>query len=388
MMWRRRAWNSQAVALYSGRPGAAAFRSSLAAGIILRGVEERLVSAQELARRLTERRETVVDEVLAAQGTRWRASELPVGVRADTTYLLTMLSEALACESPELFHHCCAWLWSLRAAQTPDRNGHGAELLADVRDAAARELPVDGAGLVAPYLDEQAVRASGLECAPEESLLPTEGPQAELARAYLRAVLSGDRREAVRLVLEATDQGVTVREIYLQVFQPVQHEIGRLWQVGRINVAQEHYATAITQLAIAQLYPRIVGGPKNGRTLVASSVGAELHELGLRMVADFFEMEGWETCYLGANVPHESVVETIVDRQADVLALSVTLPLHVSRARRLIEAVRASSRGDVLILVGGYVFNRVPTLWRKLGADGYAPSADAAVDVVRLLVEC
>ena len=68
-----------------------------------------------------------------------------------------------------------------------------------------------------------------------------------------------------------------------------------------LSVAQEHYCTAATQLVMSQLYPRIFSTERRGRTLVAARVADDLHEIGLRMVADFFEMEGWDTFYVGAT---------------------------------------------------------------------------------------
>jgi methylmalonyl-CoA mutase cobalamin-binding domain/chain len=174
--------------------------------------------------------------------------------------------------------------------------------------------------------------------------------------------------------------------VYLNVFQPVQYEIGRLWQLNQISVAQEHYATAVTQLVMSQLYPRIFSTERSGRTLVATCVGDELHEIGVRMVADFFEMAGWDTFYLGANTPAPSVVRSVIERQADVLAVSATITLHVSAVAELIASVRDSEASDVRVLVGGYPFNQVPDLWRQVGGDGYAADAEAAIDVAEALV--
>ena len=63
-------------------------------------------------------------------------------------------------------------------------------------------------------------------------------------------------------------------------------------------MAQEHYCTAATQLIMSQLYPYIFTTGKNGRVLVGTCVSGDLHEIGVRMVSDFFEMEGWDTFYL------------------------------------------------------------------------------------------
>ncbi|MCK9912962.1 B12-binding domain-containing protein, partial [Microbacteriaceae bacterium K1510] len=67
------------------------------------------------------------------------------------------------------------------------------------------------------------------------------------ATAYTELLLEGRRAEASRLVMDLVDGGVPLQTIYLDIFQQSQYEIGRLWQTGRITVAQEHYCSAATQ---------------------------------------------------------------------------------------------------------------------------------------------
>lgn len=212
-------------------------------------------------------------------------------------------------------------------------------------------------------------------------------PLADLAQDYLDALLRAERRQASQLVLEAVEQGVGVKDIYLHVFQPSQREIGRLWQVNRVTVAQEHYCTAATQLVMSQLYSHIFGVERVHRRMVATCVGGELHELGVRMVSDFFEMEGWDTYYLGANTPTKSVLKTIESREADILGISATITFHISAVMELVEAVRQSEAGrSVKILVGGRPFNVAPDMWRTVGADAFAHDAQQAVEVAGRLV--
>lgn len=208
-------------------------------------------------------------------------------------------------------------------------------------------------------------------------------PHGELALRYLNLVLAGQREAASRLILDAVDAGISVRDVYLEVFQPVLYEIGRLWQINEISVAVEHYSTAITQTVMSQLYPRIFTAQKNGLTLVATSVGAELHEIGIRMVADLFEIEGWSTFYLGANAPTTAVVAAIQEQTASLLALSATMSAHVAQVASIIEAVKRDSGADPFILVGGAVFNRAPGLWKKVGADATAGDAGKAVQLAK-----
>jgi methylmalonyl-CoA mutase cobalamin-binding domain/chain len=208
------------------------------------------------------------------------------------------------------------------------------------------------------------------------------------AQQYLDALLRGQRRIASQLVLDSVEQGTNIRDVYLHVFQRSQYEIGRLWQMNRITVAQEHYCTAATQLITSQLYPHLFSTDRIGRRLVATCVGDELHELGVRMVADFFEMEGWDTYYVGANAPIQSIVQVVAEHETDVLGISATMTFHLRDVASLIAQVRKAHTGrDVTILVGGYPFNVAPDLWRELGADGHARDAEEAVGLANQLLE-
>jgi len=200
--------------------------------------------------------------------------------------------------------------------------------------------------------------------------------------------LRGERQIASRLILDAVEkQNINVREIYLNVFQYSQYEIGRLWQMNKISVAQEHYCTAATQLIMSQLYAHIFSSDKVGKTMVATCVGGDLHELGVRMVADFFEMEGWDTYYLGANTPTFSVLQELKERQANLLAISVTMTFHIRAAESLIAAVKSNEDyKNIKIMVGGHPFNLESSLWQQIGADAYARDAQEAIEISNQLV--
>ena len=145
-----------------------------------------------------------------------------------------------------------------------------------------------------------------------------------------------------------------IREVYLQIFQPCQRELGRLWQVGEITVAQEHYCTAATQLIMSQLAPRLFTTARNGRRAVIACVAGEAHEVGTRMIADLLELDGWDTIFLGGNVPVKSVVQTLVEHRADLLASSATMMYHLPAMIDLIAAVRAEPGCAALkVMVGG-----------------------------------
>lgn len=212
-------------------------------------------------------------------------------------------------------------------------------------------------------------------------------PLSGLANQYLEALLNGDRHAAADLVVDAAEKGTPVKDIYLNVFQQSQYEIGRLWQTNRISVAQEHFCTAATQMIMSRLYPYIFSTEKIGKRLVAACVGGELHEIGVRMVADFFEMEGWDTYYMGANTPTDTIIGSISEKKADVLGLSATIAFNKSTMEDLIRLIRSTDSGKhIKILVGGYPFRQSPDLWKKIGADGFAADAQEAIKVANSMI--
>ena len=303
----------------------------------------------------------------------------------DTMGYLCILSEALAVGEPALFVHQVGWAQILLQKRKLGTETLEATLLC-MATVLERRAPAAAGVLCRSYIETGLAhlhRPTAVKPSPVNSR-----QFSRLTKMYLDALLRAKRRNATSIVMRALDAGADIRDIYLQVFQAAQYEVGRLWQMNEISIAQAHYCTAVTQSITSRLYSCVFSADRNGRRLVATCVLAEQHEIGIRMVSDFFEIDGWDTYYLGAGTPSTSVVRAIVKKRADLLLVSVTMVAYLTRAKQLIERVRSSDacRG-VKVLVGGYAFKIVPDLWKKVGADGYAPDAGEAVTVAQSLFE-
>jgi methanogenic corrinoid protein MtbC1 len=71
---------------------------------------------------------------------------------------------------------------------------------------------------------------------------------------------------------------------------------------------------------------------------------------------------------------------------ADLLLLGATLAIQIPRVEEAIIAIRSRCDRPVKIIVGGAAFDEAPDLWRRIGADGYAPTVDQAVALGARLV--
>jgi methanogenic corrinoid protein MtbC1 len=177
-------------------------------------------------------------------------------------------------------------------------------------------------------------------------------------------------------------QGVTAREIYLDVLGPAMMEIGARWQRGSASVGQEHLATAVVGSIMTRLAGQLGMHPPVRRRIVLACTDGELHETGLRMVRDFLEGDGWEVFYLGADTPSDSL-QLLVDRaQPDVVGLSTTLPNRVTVAGVTVAALR-SRPAPPFILLGGHAYGGDAAAARRMGGDAFAADAGEASRVLR-----
>jgi methanogenic corrinoid protein MtbC1 len=285
--------------------------------------------------------------------------------------------------------------------------------LASIRRVIAHDLPEEDIAVAHTYLDAGA-RAldepltfppSNIPTALTSSLRDAPNGPADTTRStsitglvaaqYLLAILEGDRRAAcdcIKAALDSPDPArrITPHDVYLRVLTPAQRELGRLWHIGEVTVAEEHFGTATTQMVMAQTLPRFSFAMPNHKVLVAASVQGNSHDLGVRMIADLAEVAGFRVIYLGANVPCEDLAQAVKDFTPHVLALSASLHTQVPPIQQAIDAIRAiqptsHTQPVCKIIVGGPPFTHAPALAQEIGADATATSAEHAVESIKLL---
>jgi methanogenic corrinoid protein MtbC1 len=208
--------------------------------------------------------------------------------------------------------------------------------------------------------------------------------RATAAGCYLEALLAGDRDAALKAALdEGIARGISVPDLYLGVILPAQHRIGHLWQENRLTVAHEHVATAISQLVMALAYPELPRAPSNGKRALVACVDDELHDLGARMAADFFEMAGFDVRYLGANLPADGLVGMVREESPDLVVLSVTMAFHLDAARETVPRLRDAGGDRLRVALGGQAFAWAAGLPSRLGADVHGRTALESVAAAR-----
>ncbi|MBK1645606.1 cobalamin-binding protein [Thiocapsa imhoffii] len=212
-------------------------------------------------------------------------------------------------------------------------------------------------------------------------------PHATAVSEIIEQLLAGEHGVVLGRCENLLRQGMVFPQLLQTIFYPAMIEVGRRWEQGRVSVAMEHQATAMTyrilsSLYSAQPYPTTL----RGKAIVAA-VANEFHELGAWMVTTCLELDGWEVTLLGPDTSTEMLVRTVLEEQPAFIGLSVCLPSHVQAARDTVQALRGAlgPATDTKILVGGRAFLTAPALIDSVGGDLFLSDCEAAVRWARTL---
>jgi methanogenic corrinoid protein MtbC1 len=170
---------------------------------------------------------------------------------------------------------------------------------------------------------------------------------------YVSSLLEGDKAKCASIVAYLLGQKIDLKELYIDLFQRALYQVGKQWEKNKICVATEHVATSITECLINFSYPEIHSIKKNyNARVVVTCAPKEFHQIGAKMVADLFEINGWETYYVGANAPSGELFKLIKTKKPHLLAVSLTFYLNVLRLFDLIDKVQFEFP-KLKIIVGG-----------------------------------
>ncbi|HST40196.1 MAG TPA: cobalamin-dependent protein [Conexibacter sp.] len=201
---------------------------------------------------------------------------------------------------------------------------------------------------------------------------PDDDAIAAVRARYVDALLDGNAIAARAQIDEALTL-LPAAEVYLQLVGPALHIVGEAWERARASVAEEHLATSVSEVVLADLAGRLERAPRRNRTAIVACGPGEMHAVGSRIVADFLDADGWDVLHLGAMTPGQALAELVVARNAAVVAISVALPTRIPEVAETTRLLRALPFAPV-VAVGGQAFGGRAELALRAGADVVAAS--------------
>ncbi len=180
----------------------------------------------------------------------------------------------------------------------------------------------------------------------------------EWQRAYFDCVLAGQEARAAALVNAMLARRVEMGTIYTEVFQKSLNQVGDLFLRGETDEAHEHLASAITEQMMTRVAHFYAPVARSTYRALLGCVQGNWHTLGLRMLSDGLKGLGWETLFLGANVPTASFVTMAASMSPDLVIISCAMADQWPDARTLLESLddlrRRAPEAYFQIVAGGH----------------------------------
>ena len=196
---------------------------------------------------------------------------------------------------------------------------------------------------------------------------------------YIDKLLEGDKKGAYEIVLSFIHNGMNIQDLYQNIIQKSLIETGVMWEQGVVDIWKEHLITEISMYIMNNIVTNYERATNKNKTILALLPGGEMHSIGLRMFCDVLWLEGWNTIFLGINLPTKSLVKAIQEYKPFAITLSVTMPYHIDSSTNLIVAIsQIESKERPLILVGGSAFNNINNVCELTGADYYFKTINEA----------
>jgi len=208
---------------------------------------------------------------------------------------------------------------------------------------------------------------------------PEGQPVDSFQQGYLSALVQGSGRQADQVVEKSLAGGLSARNVYMNIFQPSAYEIGRLWQMNQVSVAQEHLATAIIERQMGDLHTLFKPTRQRHSTLLIGCVDREFHRVGARMVADFFEQDGWDVVFLAAAVPTATFIAMAREINPDLVGLACQMVYHLPAISDFVRQLDGAGLGGIPVMAGGFPFVDQPDLYKSLGVRFSGANAPAAL---------
>lgn len=195
-----------------------------------------------------------------------------------------------------------------------------------------------------------------------------------------RGLLESESREdCIRFAIEGLSSGrFDVPTLYTGILGPVLSESEVCSLADQDCIWREHVKSAITRSVIECCYPHVAREARKvtqkGASVLVLCPEKEYHELGARMVTDFFLLNGWQAQFAGANTPRAQIRAAVARMNPAIVAVSISDFYNLVEAGKAIEGLRAllEEKGwdSTRIYVGGGAFASNPDAYKALGADG------------------
>ncbi|KNY27529.1 cobalamin B12-binding domain-containing protein [Pseudobacteroides cellulosolvens] len=176
--------------------------------------------------------------------------------------------------------------------------------------------------------------------------------------------------------------------LYEEIVGPALNSIECNLEDKSLCIWREHVRSSIVRTVIENCYTYVIKEQAEKRIREAAGIAVvicpdgEYHEIGARIVADFFTICGFDTTFVGSSTPKEEFINILEYLKPDFIAVSVTNYYNLVSAHKTIKDIRTRYKGNLKILAGGNAFSKNPNAYKEMGADKYVRTFDEIRDYI------
>jgi 5-methyltetrahydrofolate--homocysteine methyltransferase len=209
----------------------------------------------------------------------------------------------------------------------------------------------------------------------------------EIFKNIAEEVEKGHSDSVENLIEKALAQEISAEEILYQGLVGGMNIISEKFKNNECFIPEVLVAAKAMNAGLAILNPFLAEAKvrSEGRVVIGTVKG-DLHDIGKNIVAMMLQGAGFEVIDLGADVPKEKFLESVKNKQADVVGMSALITTTMSYMKEVIEALKKEGlRDTVKVILGGAPVNQ--SYADTIEADGYAPDAASAADMTKGLLK-
>lgn len=176
---------------------------------------------------------------------------------------------------------------------------------------------------------------------------------------FIQLLDKEDKAGAVLYARTLIENGLSPVDLFQSFLTPALSQWTCPVEDNEACIWKEHARTAIVRTILESAYSTVAEAKKRvvplEKSVVIACPSEEYHEVGPLIVANYFELVGFQARYIGANTPKDDILSAVKVLKPDYLALSVTSFYNVVQTKKILEEVR-QKHPHVQILIGGTAF--------------------------------
>lgn len=201
------------------------------------------------------------------------------------------------------------------------------------------------------------------------------------------AIVNLEKEKAIELANRAVNENMKLLEVIEKGYGDGIRRIGDLWEEGEFFLPELMLGGTIMQESMDILLPKLKssGEKINLGIVVIATIEGDIHSIGKTIVGTMLSANGFEVYDLGADIPAEKIIDTAIEKNANVIGVSALLTTTMFGQKKVVDILEKKGiRNKFKVIIGGAPVNQSWT--EECQADGFAGSAVEAVKLVKKLL--